>query len=735
MIELNLHPRSVTQGASIARKLRALGLDMMCRLISCPLELRQQVQEKVQTYMKVHHRSVIRQWKKTSKTWKLSDASVYKYLRNPAPIRFNALQTPHENLVTHPWDIQDHLMGYWSTLENWDYVEMGKALEVLEDKYSLFLPHQPCSPTLLPHILVDVAKRARKTSTGLDAWTHAEVASLPKEAWHQLLQICVHNPVSLLMSVTSLFKRVPIPKTVAGVCGAADVRPIDVFSVILRVMASATTIQLRHWVGVTLHPGQYAFNGGVLAACARIAWVTELSYLGLCAFWGVSVDFQKMFNMMSPMVAAQAGLYMGLHPSYVMVLLFPIMCATGVWALPHKAAPLPWNNTRGLPQGMSTSVLFSELAIAPFLWRLSRVLEGISTVAYVDDINLVGNTKEEATRACQLLREFESDFSLRLSATKTKVWVSKPLLEESFAREVGFQSTNTLDALGGQWPLRTGVSPEFPKEAERLRTCVARLERARALQINPARLAHIVSAGCLSLVDYLNLPDHRPYLKVRALVKNVFGIPSAAPEVLVSVLQNGTLDPSLRWILAILRLWHQVLRSSPTVEDVTDVIETPRGRLGRGALEAFRWGIRVTPTGFELPDRRVSVKEEWFVARKVMLAHLKQEQARRLAMRRPTLYAGLITWNPKQHSKLLMSLSPLKAKILLKIWTGSIMCKHKRPQIYGESPMCACGHQEQTIQHLLWSCPLTPPPPVHLDHRRNLPPSAVCCSFIASMCR
>ena len=51
------------------------------------------------------------------------------------------------------------------------------------------------------------------------------------------------------------------------------------------------------------------------------------------------------------------------------------------------------------------------------------------------------------------------------------------------------------------------------------------------------------------------------------------------------------------------------------------------------------------------------------------------------------------------------------------------MCKHKRQQIYGESPVCACGHPDQTVQHLLWTCSLSPPPPIHLEHRRHLPPA------------
>ena len=108
--------------------------------------------------------------------------------------------------------------------------------------------------------------------------------------------------------------------------------------------------------------------------------------------------------------------------------------------------------------------------------------------------------------------------------------------------------------------------------------------------------------------------------------------------------------------------------------------------------------------------------------RKVVVAHMKKEQAKRLALRRPALFHGLELWNHKQHSRLL-SLPPLKAALLLKLWSGSIMCKHKRSQVYGESSECPCGAPSQTVPHLLWSCPLVPPPPINIGYRRHLPSS------------
>ena len=60
VIELRLHPRLASQETSIARKLRALALGGLLSLLANPEELRKKVQDMVQTYMRVHHRSAIR---------------------------------------------------------------------------------------------------------------------------------------------------------------------------------------------------------------------------------------------------------------------------------------------------------------------------------------------------------------------------------------------------------------------------------------------------------------------------------------------------------------------------------------------------------------------------------------------------------------------------------------------------------------------------------------------------
>ena len=75
-------------------------------------------------------------------------------------------------------------------------------MSALEDHYSFLLPRHDFSATLLPMHLMDIAKRARASTPGLDGW--------PMQAWFWFLIVCRFAPLSVLSSVTSVFKRVPV---------------------------------------------------------------------------------------------------------------------------------------------------------------------------------------------------------------------------------------------------------------------------------------------------------------------------------------------------------------------------------------------------------------------------------------------------------------------------------------------------------------------------------------------
>ena len=78
-------------------------------------------------------------------------------------------------------------------------------------------------------------------------------------------------------------------------------------------------------------------------------------------------------------------------------------------------------------------------------------------------------------------------------------------------------------------------------------------------------------------------------------------------------------------------------------------------------------------------------------------------------------------WNYRHYSKFLNTLPPYDASVIFRLWTGTAMAMHKRHQIYEESAACMCGCEDQTLQHVLWACPLVPSPPLALEYRRHLP--------------
>ena len=145
------------------------------------------------------------------------------------------------------------------------------------------------------------------------------------------------------------------------------------------------------------------------------------------------------------------------------------------------------------------------------------------------------------------------------------------------------------------------------------------------------------SSGCLSKLDYVNLPTVNPYLPLRTLVKTVLGHPVGAPEIVLGIMQQGTIDPSLRWLLAGLRLWFGILQTQPADEDVDVIVASSKRRLGRIVKFAESLHLTISTRGFHLGEALLTYRNLWSVARKAIIAHCKHMQARALAARRPTL--------------------------------------------------------------------------------------------------
>ena len=193
---------------SLRRKVMAIKRKSWISLTDHPAVLATEVSEAIRTYLNRHYSKALRVWKEMASQWGTSDASLYRYLRNPDPGKVLAVQSD-DGVLTHPQAIQSELFRYWGAIESWQGEDLDAVLNVFDDKYSFLLPHSPFD-------LVDAAQRAKKSAAGLDAWSQPELALLPKECWSSFMKVCSSNPESLFSSVSGVFRRVPIPKVRGG---------------------------------------------------------------------------------------------------------------------------------------------------------------------------------------------------------------------------------------------------------------------------------------------------------------------------------------------------------------------------------------------------------------------------------------------------------------------------------------------------------------------------------------
>ena len=134
-------------------------------------------------------------------------------------------------------------------------------MEAISDHYCLFLPHKPAEVVSDPKILYQVIQHARKTTAGPDVWTIAEIKALPLPAWKSLLDVLSEGWGKFEGSPLLTYKTVPLEKGCVSTPLPSGIRPIDVYSTILRAVSSMHVASLYTWKKEMIHSGQYAAWG------------------------------------------------------------------------------------------------------------------------------------------------------------------------------------------------------------------------------------------------------------------------------------------------------------------------------------------------------------------------------------------------------------------------------------------------------------------------------------------
>ena len=703
------------QTRSLTRRCMLVGLHWDADMGSLQ-ELVTSLKEKLAEEIRGLHESLLKQWRDKVRTWTLPSRQLHAYVKNDPPPKLLVVNAD-SNVTNHPSRVVKALNLFWQKVETWPRnLTDDEVWEGVEDRFAIYLPHVPCWVQMTGAMLASLAKVMKKGTHGCDSWTIREIQKLPEAAWSDFLRLYTsvwpRNPPELLI----LKRRTPIEKNRTGVPDPGQVRPIDVFSTLLRLVSTCLCALLRIWLRQVTHDSQTATHGGILHSVTALAFWTECTLNCVMPVYAVSLDLSMMFNMLSPKVAGKLAEVAGLHEDVVDLLTWPLCHSKSVWKLPGNMVNPVVQAQRGLPQGMASSVLLAELVIACLVRKIHWCAH-CHTIVYVDDINVVAFSLEDLRRCLEVVIDFVHTFCLSLSIMKSVLWGTDhdglKQLEDAF----GIQLVHTLEAFGATWQLRQNSNTEYKKEGNRILKVRERLLRVQHLPAHPSIRAMVTSSTALSPLDYLSLPNKKPLHSLRMQVRAAIGVKHGAPEIAFNLPTSAMLDPVDRGFISLLRVWIHAY-NIPTYRQVLEsgVFAASQGRLSALLKECAQRGVAIEgdTIRFGSHDSAPSYRlwAGWQAIRKHVVTSLKDLQFRALQERRPNKFAGHIRCAWKTMRREYARRSAYEAGVLMRIWTGSVMnAAHRHTITPEESPMCRCGFGEETLLHMMWDCP------IHVAHR------------------
>eukprot|EP00971_Amphidinium_carterae_P073088 1445549-Amphidinium_carterae.1 len=80
-----------------------------------------------------------------------------------------------------------------------------------------------------------------------------------------------------------------------------------------------------------------------------------------------------------------------------------------------------------------------------------------------------------------------------------------------------------------------------------------------------------------------------------------------------------------------------------------------------------------------------------------------------VALRRPSHFHGACSVDWRSMRKTWRSYAPWQQGVLLRLWSGGIILRQRifTAEAHDPEVVCDCGEAMQTVQHVIWQCPLT----------------------------
>eukprot|EP00971_Amphidinium_carterae_P175963 3488151-Amphidinium_carterae.2 len=516
-----------------------------------------------------------------------------------------------------------------------------------------------------------------------------------------------------------------VPKT-ASEAQLGKLRPIAVFSVLIRAWNTAALRNHNHVLEQILHPGQRAARQGAWC-CEFVALqlyrIEQLQRKGATA-WGIALDLSTAYNTLNKYLPMAIAVHKGLDYAAAQLLFGWIGQVRVGYQLPLRKVGEMRRSKRGWPQGMGTSPRACDLCLLPlfeYVDTCGLAQQLCMLESWQDDLQALAENFGPFSELLHLILAFMKCASLKVNQNKSVVWHIRGDGDQvDQLRRDGWVIQDSFVSLGFVVQVRARSNKDkfdmADKEKNRVNDTLSRLKRIKHLPRGPATNAKLIRGNALLPLAYGPLaagwaPRTRSELK-RNLCQAVCSrscIPYASPEIWLGITANITAIDDIR-ILNNLKL----IRLCKDQPDFEDMLRDPHGttHLSQVLLDSDTLGLTVSRDGVAITsDANFTVSWQLPVKQwtKQMGELLLTRGFLALAARRPSHFEGLKSVDIREMRRVWTTMTSWEQGLALKLWSGAVVLKNRTFYLEDDhiGKLCACGETNESVNHVIWGCRLT----------------------------
>eukprot|EP00971_Amphidinium_carterae_P238416 4733213-Amphidinium_carterae.1 len=334
----------------------------------------------------------------------------------------------HSGVPIPPSHVDDALAKFWEAVESpSDYDSFDVAAAVLARFPVTNVGHFAKVDTHAAQVQGIVAKMKAITAAGPDEWHQHECRALPITAYQEFVARMQDDLHSGALSEGLYDTRVTMVPKAIGEAQLGKLRPISVFSVMIRAWNTAALRNHNPALAQMLHKGQRAAQQG--------AWCYEFVAIQLHRIerlqrargsaWGIALDLSTAYNTLNRHLPMAVAVHKGMDFEAAQLLFGWIGQVRTVFQLPLRRVGESHASLRGWPQGMGTSPRACDLCLLPLFESVDALdLTGQLSMmeSWQDDIQALAEHFGPFWQLLQLITDFMHEAKLAVNQEKSIVW-------------------------------------------------------------------------------------------------------------------------------------------------------------------------------------------------------------------------------------------------------------------------------------------------------------------------